>query len=295
MTTSRQLYFNQQIAPSFWQSYAITMAPIVLKQLTAIGRDNLPIEFSKSVVIIETRDSSTLPFTIYNSILLTEQDVGLELYVSANLYQIVRDIVVMLRNVRINTIPEITSITDYNKLLVGTTIWSSLQAETVLLVQIDSLLIKTLDWEPFKDVDYVGAPWNKTEIIKIPWPDGTTVDRCLNKKQHLGTNRVGNGGFSLRRVDAMLETISKYPYSEFGRIGLTNLPEDIYFSRYIDRVASYELGKTFATETDWNPNAFGMHKIWEYQPVAHLIELLQLHYLNVSEKQPKQPSSNKST
>jgi hypothetical protein len=288
MSQQRRLYFNQKIVPHLWQSYAERMTPIILRQLIDIGRTHLPKTFSKSVVIIETRNTPTLAFTIYNSLLLTDHTVGLELFVSDGLQPTILKLTTSFNNVVVHTIPNITNTHEYTELLVSSKVWNTIQAETILLVQTDAMLLKPFRWESFQSVDYIGSPWNHEPNLKIPWPDKSEVTRRLNPIQQLGTNRVGNGGFSLRRTQAMMETVRQFPYSEYGTIGNVVLPEDLYFSRYASQIASYQLAKTFATETVWNPEAYGMHKIWEYQPVSRLLELLQQHYLQVCQKQPKQ-------
>ena len=288
--TNRLLHFNCKIVPSVWEAYAKQMTPILLRQVQATGRDRLVHGSTRSVLLIETRPSELLPFTIYNSLLLTDSGVGLELCLTEEAEEFLRPLLDTLSGYRVHRVAQIPNPEAYSALLLRESFWQQFESETVLLVQTDSLLLKPFEWKPFEGVDYVGAPWNEEGGVSINWPDGIKVQRTLNACQNLGKNRVGNGGFSYRRVSAMIDALRKYPPKDYRQIGRYSLPEDLFFSRYVERVATYDVARKFATETDWNPEAYGMHKIWEYHSVDRFIELLQRHYLQVARKEPKQPS-----
>jgi hypothetical protein len=72
----------------------------------------------------------------------------------------------------------------YNTLFTDQSFWSSMPCKHALIFQTDVVLFNdTID--QFLEYDYVGAPW------------------CFN-------HRVGNGGFSLRNVQTMIEILKKY-------------------------------------------------------------------------------------
>ncbi len=66
----------------------------------------------------------------------------------------------------------------------------------ILIYQLDALVFSDclLDWCA-TDLDYIGAPWLQSE--DSPW---------------VGTPRVGNGGFSLRKVPSFLRVLSSKRY-----------------------------------------------------------------------------------
>ena len=109
----------------------------------------------------------------------------------------------------------------YNCLLRTRAFWSCSRAEHVLIFQSDSILCAGSPYsvDDFLEYDYIGAPW----------PEG----------------KVGNGGLSLRRRQAMLELIeNKAAWS---------VPEDLYFTIGINRskrfrVAPVELAQRFSTD-----------------------------------------------
>ena len=292
---SRQLYFHRHIIPKFWEQYTIEMAPLILQQVVSFGRHHLPTKSNRNILIIETRAVDSLAFTIYNSLLLTDAEVGLELCVSDNILSIVQDIIKPLTGVRLIRIQPFSSVTEYNRLLTSRPFWQALRATQVLLVQTDSMLLHTYPWHQFQRWNYIGSPWKDTGSVQLGWPNQLTVSRTLNPIQNLGTNRVGNGGFSFRHVAEMLRVIDRHPYPEYGRVGQVVLPEDVYFSRYATQVADYDTAVLFGTESVYNPKAYVMHKLWEYQSLAHVGEVLQRHYLHVCEKQPKQTETNNNT
>lgn len=124
----------------------------------------------------------------------------------------------------------------YNCLLRTRAFWSCSRAEHVLIFQSDSILCAGSPYsvDDFLEYDYIGAPW----------PEG----------------KVGNGGLSLRRRQAMLELIeNKAAWS---------VPEDLYFTIGINRskrfrVAPVELAQRFSTDRVYEESVgtpFGVHQ-----------------------------------
>jgi hypothetical protein len=80
----------------------------------------------------------------------------------------------------------------------------------ILIYQLDSLIFsdQLIEWCK-KDYDYIGSPWFKTEIEKI-------------SNWGIGQDYVGNGGFSLRRVQGCLNVLQIFNYSwEVAKYRLT--------------------------------------------------------------------------
>lgn len=83
------------------------------------------------------------------------------------------------------------------KLMLSPTFYRSFQKyRYILIYQLDALVFsdRLLEWCA-TDLDYVGAPWMQSR--DSPW---------------VGTPRVGNGGFSLRKVSSFLRVLSSEKY-----------------------------------------------------------------------------------
>ena len=145
---------------------------------------------------------------------------------------------------------------EYSDYLTTTEFWNLLNGEKILIYQEDSIIFKH-NINDFIEYDYIGAPFPKNT-------DDTP-------------NGVGNGGLSFRSKCKMIEVIEKYPLSKFKPEhstqqymkfkGLTNAPEDVYFSNNmqthsIGDVANWDAAYDFSSETVFNPNSFGGHQFW---------------------------------
>ncbi len=138
------------------------------------------------------------------------------------------------------------TIEQYNRFLMSPRLfWNILPGSprTILRFELDTVLISG-ELDRFCEYDYVGAPWHPRK----PWaaPHG----------------RVGNGGLTLRNVDAMKRAI-KAMY----RPGMT-CNEDGFFSVFCARLLKFapvELAREFAVES-WpiedRPLPCGFHKPW---------------------------------
>ena len=83
------------------------------------------------------------------------------------------------------------------KLMLSPTFYRSFQKyRYILIYQLDALVFsdRLLEWCA-TDLDYVGAPWMQSR--DSPW---------------VGTPRVGNGGFSLRKVSSFVRVLSSEKY-----------------------------------------------------------------------------------
>jgi len=138
---------------------------------------------------------------------------------------------------------------DYSRYMKQPQLWRRMRelgAETVLTFQTDTLLLRPERVERFADEGwaYVGAPW-----ADVSWH---TIGKVLH--------RVGNGGFSLRNVEAMIaasEMESRRPL--YNKV----LPEDIALSRNCLQlglpVPPPDVAAEFAVESIYHPDPAGMH------------------------------------
>jgi len=215
---------------------------------------NNPLE----AVLIEYRVFPHLEFLIRNAILKLG-DKWSHTVVCGNLnYDFM---VAMCANIS----PEITVIkTDYDNLnqstysvlLASKSFWEMFTGEKILLYQEDSCIFKS-NIDDFLQWDYIGAPWPKT--------------------QNDTPNCVGNGGFSLRTKQCMIDVIDRISIydtnmtsstSDYMRNnGMTVCPEDVYFSKNmqdydIGTVADWDSAFAFSSESVCNGDSFGGHNFW---------------------------------
>lgn len=125
----------------------------------------------------------------------------------------------------------------YNKLLCNSEFWKSLHGEKILIFQVDSG-IRSNNILNFWNHLYIGAPW----------------------KKQINNTFVGNGGFSLRDRNEMILICENYQNN--------NLPEDIFFSKYLGKYVSLDDALDFSIEFPINNtfNSMGYHQIidkWE--------------------------------
>jgi hypothetical protein len=142
----------------------------------------------------------------------------------------------------------------YNVLLTSAFFWNLLIGEKILIYQEDSMIFNK-NMDEFLVYDYVGAPWE-------------------SGGKHNKTN-VGNGGFSLRSKDVMLQIINTKSISENttqysddnSTLSLSLLNEDIYFTKNMEnfsigKLADAETASRFSTELVLNENSLGGHCFW---------------------------------
>jgi len=162
------------------------------------------------------------------------------------------------------------NIEDYNILMKDPLTWQlldNLQVETVLTVQDDGIILKPgLENEFFDNdmkckYDYVGAPWQPSEMLK-----GTSPEY------------VGNGGLSMRNVK-MMRTIAEAPATCRDKVFnvMQPMPEDVFFATEIKkanqgsaRLPSREKAHRFASEMVLDPRSLGIHKPWGYYPISQI-------------------------
>lgn len=133
------------------------------------------------------------------------------------------------------------SFKEFNGLLKSERFWRALPGDYILMFQTDSLFVS------FHVDDFVNAGW---AYVGAPWKGDPSW----------GGEAVGNGGFSLRMRQAMVDVCSAWP-DESG------INEDIYFSYILQYshywVATVEVAKTFAAEQIPGENPVGVHQLDE--------------------------------
>jgi Protein of unknown function (DUF5672) len=117
------------------------------------------------------------------------------------------------------------SVKGYNLLLLDPAFYQAFAAHAFMLVlQTDAVLLSDqLDHWAGQPYDYVGAPWPQGIEISVQ------LDRHQGGHHRKVFAKVGNGGFSLRRIQACLNLLAEFPdgLALFRRSGSS---EDIFFS-----------------------------------------------------------------
>ena len=211
-----------------------------------------------NAVLIEFRILDNLEFVIRNTIIKLKTKC-IYTVVCGNLnFDYITSINLRLKNIL--TIIKLNydniNIDQYSSILTTLSFWDNLSGNYILIYQEDSCVFKD-NIEEFLCFDYIGAPWSK-----------------LNNDNK---NLVGNGGFSLRNKNIMMQIIQKinpleltYCSSTLDYMKKNNInhpPEDVYFSKAmldynIGILADWNSAITFSTESIFNINSFGGHKFW---------------------------------
>jgi hypothetical protein len=90
---------------------------------------------------------------------------------------------------------------------------------------------------------------------------------------------VGNGGFSLRNVDAMIRICEEFEDKKLQTFyhNVNRAPEDIFFVKYLTQTGgkfpSKEEASYFSMEQIINPQCIGFHKFWNYHPYSEVKQL----------------------
>jgi len=147
-------------------------------------------------------------------------------------------------NIKYIKIEKIDSIPKYNEFILRKMV-DHVETDFCLVTQNDGFVINPNLWrEEFLDYDYIGAPWSKLGMIV--WKR---------------TNRIGNGGFSLRSRKLMkfIQGFKSIDYSS---------PEDVITSLVIEKhkfkYPSVELACKFSLECPIEDYPFNVHECFGF-------------------------------
>jgi len=128
------------------------------------------------------------------------------------------------------------SISGYNKLMLSMEFYRRfLNYKYILIYQLDAFIFRDdlLKWCN-KEFDYVGAPWFDKTLIKY-WSRNLSLSRIILSRCKINLEqRVGNGGFSLRKVKFFILSLFllNLQSSNWARKkGFSN--EDLFWSYYV--------------------------------------------------------------
>jgi len=208
------------------------------------------------MVLIEPRNHENIPYVLANVSYMIPYAAITIIHSKSN-EKLVTSVIPEGTNIRaLCILPDNLTLAMYSKLLMTPDFWSKLVSPKILIFQTDTG-IRNNNILDFLHVDYIGAPWT------INW--GEDSQQCY----------VGNGGFSLRNREAMIN-LSKNREALF----FTG-PEDIYFARELAKQNKYvtapmHLAIRFSTESIYYQDSFGFHKPWEAHPRNLLQKLFDI-------------------
>ncbi len=138
----------------------------------------------------------------------------------------------ILSNVRVERFADhyFESVSGYNKLMLEIDFYKRfINYKYILIYQLDCYLFSSrLDEFTTLDFDYIGAPWPRKNIYRL-FAKVYPLDLRLGGicRLLLGkSTTVGNGGFSLRKVDAFIKVLKKLNW----RLKSWKFNEDLFYS-----------------------------------------------------------------
>lgn len=169
----------------------------------------------------------------------------------------------------------------YSALLKSPSFWERFENWShVLIYQTDALIFRKIDACYF-DFDYIGAPWGM---------DNQWVKHC-----------GGNGGFSLRRISAMIKACERYRnYNHSQIIADKTFPcnEDGYLCS-LDELKfppiNSDIHKAFSVEQVFHSNPIGCHQIYKYisnKDFYYFIDLIKIRFIKIQNKITQPITSN---
>jgi hypothetical protein len=214
--------------------------------------------YKYTAIIIEPRKHNALDFVLHNVCSCLSNDWKIILFHGIKNVDFSSEIVQKNNNLfenKINMVQlPISNLNsyEYSELLsTKSIIYDYILTEIFLIFQTDSMIFKQNIHllEDFLQYDYVGAPWLETNYIP--------TKNC---------GFIGNGGFSLRNKQKMLEIIEKINYYDFPDDSLFKNYEDLYFSNNYDsidvRKPVYNKAKQFCVDEVFSEITFACHKPW---------------------------------
>jgi hypothetical protein len=151
-----------------------------------------------SLAIIEPRNDEMLQYALYNMAhVYGNSDVSLYVFHGTDNIEYVNNIIrnwtnVQLINLNISNLPYPGG---PNDMLLSPGFYKTFKSEFVLSFQTDCILKRKID-DLYFNYEYVGGPWHES-IVKL--------NGKLSSIHITPDRRVGNGGFSLRKISTMLQ------------------------------------------------------------------------------------------
>jgi len=221
-----------------------------------------PVRQKHKAVIIEGRVHHAFEFVCRKTLLHLGPDWSLHVFHTRMNDAFVHEVLQNVPGVQFSLLDtDVISIPYYNHLLKSMAFWDQMGVDKVLLFQVDTLILHPFI-DPFLAYDFVGAPWHEGNerwkgLLRDMLPEG-----------------VGNGGFSLRTVEASKDVVRR-----FGAGSPDDEQEDMFFAINMRRlgykIAPRSVAYEFCIEVPCmdvpQPKAhFAMHAAWYYAARSQL-------------------------
>tara|TARA_Y100000992_G_scaffold168904_1_gene113465 strand:- start:142 stop:909 length:768 start_codon:yes stop_codon:yes gene_type:complete len=201
------------------------------------------------ICLIEYRIMEEIKYVL-NAVLniYDSKDIGLSIVYGLENKEYIEDNFSNWKNILlINTNNNVKDRYEYSAMLKKPQFWENFKNWShILIYQCDALLLRKID-EVYFNYDYIGAPWESIDNWKIKKPP-----------KYNG----GNGGFSLRRIEKMIECCEENRYIE----NISKDNEDVFFCRcnlnFIEEKSV--LHRNFSIETIYGNNPVGIHQLYRY-------------------------------
>ena len=221
----------------------------------------LPVTSDKVAVIVEPDVKPEFEYAVRNVMTHLGPDWALVVVHAKANAAFVNHVLKGVKNVRFYGFEfEVNDGTSYNRLLKSAWFWKMLQADKVLVFRSDSMMLRDSGIDGFLDYDYVAAPWHFRDEI---WS---------SKYGKMIGDGVGNGGFSLRSVQAMIDICET-----MGPSSPDSENEDVFVVVNMLKEGSYKLPSrqvaySFAQEVPCSDlkvvTPLGVHARWYYDPLV---------------------------
>jgi hypothetical protein len=189
-------------------------------------------------------------------------DAGLHIICSPRNIDAMREYTKDWTNVVISWNP-LRTVAEFSRFVTSREFHERFTSSHILVTSWDSYIFRKID-EKYFDYDYVGAPYYGT-LIGYTQQQYSIYDK--NIKRHY---RIGNGGFSLRKMSSCLEHCIKNKHKNRDI-------EDIFFAISDLKVPSIRDAYDFSVEsriTDEEAplRPIGMHKIWDWSGAGGILD-----------------------
>lgn len=210
----------------------------------------IPLDSNLEAVLVECRVLPHIEFIIRNAIIKLGTKWS-HTIVCGNknydyMYEMCSRISPNIKIIRLD-VDNLDAATTYNNLLASLSFWNMFKGDKILIHQEDSCVFKT-NIDDFLEFDYIGAPWQQS-----PWLEVFGLKLA-----------VGNGGFSLRTKQTMINVITKVQ-----RPPNCIVNEDSYFGRCIynhklGSLPTISQASEFSSEEIVNHESLGGHCFFNY-------------------------------
>jgi hypothetical protein len=226
----------------------------------------MELEYKYTAIIIEPRKIKALYFVLNNILDCLSNDWKIIFFHGINNEEYSQNIVNQLNNIYKNRISlvklDVINLNQktYSELLANRLdIYNYIDTEYFLIFQTDSMMFKRyshlMDNFLNENYDYIGSPW----LICCYSP---TEDRDF----------IGNGGFSLRKKDKMVQIIKNNKWDENNE-----WYEDLFFTKKYDGIEvkkpPYEIATSFCVDEVFSNITMACHRPWCHQHFNEFIKI----------------------